>query len=177
MNHTSNRYIMHVKYDELAVSRSHGNRLLSASQLLHWMTRPLSSLSMRPKNLSWPTKLASLLLYKWFCCTTLRARNPALLSLLRHRKPAILHHEFTFCIFAFCFCLLSIAHELKPNSNRNCILYIKVWLCYWFFNLSIAGGETSKKHSKKLTLSPECDVFWKSGSRAMSTFSRTQCDE
>ncbi len=36
---------MHVKYDELAVSRSHGNRLLSASQLLHWMTRPLSSLS------------------------------------------------------------------------------------------------------------------------------------
>lgn len=135
------------------------------------------SLSMRPKNLSWPTKLASLLLYKWFCCTTLRARNPALLSLLRHRKPAILHHEFTFCIFAFCFCLLSIANELKPNSNRNCILYIKVWLCYWFFNLSIAGGETSKKHSKKLTLSPECDVFWKSGSRAMSTFSRTQCDE
>ncbi len=36
---------MHVKHDELAVSRSHGNRLLSASQLLYWMTRPLSSLS------------------------------------------------------------------------------------------------------------------------------------
>jgi hypothetical protein len=36
---------MHVKYDELAVSRSHGNRLLSAPQLLHWKTRPLSSLS------------------------------------------------------------------------------------------------------------------------------------
>ncbi len=117
------------------------------------------------------------LLYKWFCYATLRARKPAILSLLRHRKPVILHHEFTFRHFAFCYCLLSIAHELKPNSNRNHILIIQVWQWVCFFNRSIEAGETNKNYSKKLTLSPECDMFWKSALRAMFIFCRTKCNE